>query len=37
MEQKKKSELSKQRILDAALNEFATKGYHGASLNVACT
>lgn len=36
MEQKKKSELSKQKILDAALKEFATKGYQGASLNIAC-
>lgn len=36
MKQKLKSELARQRILDAALREFSSKGYEGASLNAAC-
>lgn len=36
MKQEQKSELARQRILDAALTEFGLKGYEGASLNAAC-
>ncbi|MGN0659043.1 MAG: TetR/AcrR family transcriptional regulator [Emergencia sp.] len=33
MKQKEKSALSRQRILDAAMEEFSQKGYEGASLS----
>ena len=33
MKQEKKSALSRERILDAAMEEFARRGYAGASLN----
>lgn len=36
MEQKTRSALTRQRILDAAMAEFSSKGYEGASLNAAC-
>lgn len=36
MKQEAKSELARQRILDAAMREFSAKGYEGASLNAAC-
>lgn len=36
MKQETKSELARQRILEAAVGEFSAKGYEGASLNAAC-
>ena len=33
MKREEKSALSRQRILDAATEEFSQKGYEGASLN----
>ena len=36
MEQKTRSALTRQRILDAAMAEVSSKGYEGASLNAAC-
>ena len=36
MNREEKSALARQRILDAALEEFSAKGYEGASLNAAC-
>lgn len=36
MKREDKNELSKRRILDAALREFSSKGYDGASLNSVC-
>lgn len=36
MKQETKSELARQRILDAAMTEFSSKGYERASLNAAC-
>ena len=36
MKQEAKSKLARQRILDAAMKEFSSKGYEGASLNAAC-
>ncbi len=36
MEQKTRSAQTRQRILDAAMAEFSSKGYEGASLNAAC-
>ena len=36
MKQKTRSALTRQRILDAAMAEFSSKGYEGASLNAAC-
>ena len=36
MNQEAKSELARQRILDAAMANFSAKGYEGASLNAAC-
>jgi TetR/AcrR family transcriptional regulator len=35
MKQEERSRLARQRILDAAMHEFARAGYEGASLNVA--
>lgn len=35
MKQQEKSALARQRILDAAMEEFAERGYEGASLNTA--
>lgn len=37
MKREEKNALSRQRILDAAMDEFARKGYEGASLSSACT
>lgn len=36
MKREEKSTLSRQRILDAAMEEFSRKGYEGASLNTVC-
>lgn len=36
MKREEKNALSKQRILDAAMEEFSLKGYEGASLNTVC-
>lgn len=36
MKQEAKSQLARQRIIDAAMREFAVRGYAGASLNAAC-
>ena len=36
MKQEEKSALARRRILDAAMREFAHKGYEGASLNTVC-
>ena len=36
MKQEEKSALARRRILDAAMREFADKGYEGASLNTVC-
>lgn len=36
MKREEKNALSKQRILDAAMEEFSRKGYEGASLNTVC-
>lgn len=36
MKREEKNALSRQRILDAAMEEFSAKGYGGASLNAAC-
>lgn len=36
MKREEKNVLSRQRIVEAALREFSTKGYSGASLNSAC-
>lgn len=36
MKREERNILSKQRILDAAMEEFSKKGYEGASLNTAC-
>lgn len=37
MKQEKKTELTKMRIIKAAMQEFGTKGYAGASLNTICS
>lgn len=37
MKQEKKTELTKIRIMKAAIQEFGTKGYAGASLNTICS
>lgn len=37
MKQEEKSTLARQRILNAAMQEFAQNGYDGASLNTVCT
>lgn len=36
MKREEKNALSRQRILEAAMEEFSQKGYEGASLNVVC-
>lgn len=36
MKQEKKTELTKEKIINAAIEEFGTKGYSGASLNAIC-
>ena len=36
MKRDEKNAMSKQRILDAAMEEFSRKGYEGASLNTVC-
>lgn len=36
MKREEKNALSRQRILDAAMEEFSAKGYAGASLNTVC-
>ena len=36
MNQEQKTALAKQRILEAAMKEFAERGYDGASLNTVC-
>lgn len=36
MKREEKNAISRQRILNAALNEFSKKGYGGASLNAVC-
>lgn len=36
MKQEKRTELTKERIIKAAMKEFGTKGYNGASLNAIC-
>ena len=36
MKREEKNALSRQRILDAAMEEFSRKGYAGASLNTVC-
>lgn len=36
MKREEKNALSRQRILDAAMEEFSAKGYDGASLNTVC-
>lgn len=36
MKREEKNALSRQRILDAAMEEFSAKGYEGASLNTVC-
>lgn len=36
MKQEEKSALARRRILNAAMREFADKGYEGASLNTVC-
>lgn len=36
MKREEKNAISKQRILDAAMEEFSLKGYEGASLSVIC-
>ena len=37
MKKEEKTELTKERILAAALKEFGEKGYYGASLNTICS
>lgn len=37
MKREEKNVLSRQRILEAAMEEFSQKGYEGASLNTVCT
>ncbi|MDD6468049.1 MAG: TetR/AcrR family transcriptional regulator [Erysipelotrichaceae bacterium] len=37
MKREEKNIMARQKILDAALHEFSTRGYEGASLNNACT
>ncbi|MCI7795230.1 MAG: TetR/AcrR family transcriptional regulator [Lachnospiraceae bacterium] len=37
MKREEKNALSRQRILDAAMEEFSGKGYEGASLNTVCS
>lgn len=37
MKQKEKSEISRERILNAAIHEFGAKGYKGGSLNNICS
>ena len=36
MKKEEKTELTKKKILAAALQEFGTNGYRGASLNAIC-
>mgnify|MGYP002539826609 CR=1 FL=1 len=36
MKREEKNALSRQRILDAAMEEFSRNGYDGASLNTVC-
>lgn len=36
MKREEKNVLSRQRIIDAALQEFSAKGYAGAALNAVC-
>lgn len=36
MKREEKNALSRQRILEAAIEEFASRGYEGASLNTVC-
>ena len=36
MKREEKNSLARQRILDAALEEFSSRGYEGASLNTVC-
>ena len=36
MKREEKNALSRQRILDAAMEEFSRRGYEGASLNTVC-
>lgn len=36
MKREEKNALARQRILDAALEEFSSRGYEGASLNTVC-
>lgn len=37
MKREEKNALSRQRILNAAMEEFSGKGYEGASLNTICS
>lgn len=37
MKREEKNALARQRILEAALEEFSSKGYEGASLNTVCS
>ena len=36
MKQKERTELTKEKIMEAAMREFGTNGYSGASLNAVC-